>query len=590
MPNRHSSMKIKFLVMTSLCAITPHQAFAQQLVSEWTPSGDSSGGYNDGYSPYGAEPVAPEAQPETRVSRSDRRSDANSGPRVDIAPYLEVQQVLDADLQNGGDVLTYTSLAAGIDASVQTRRAEAQVNVRYERVFGYDKGVDNQDLVSGLGRGSVALAPGFSVEAGGIATRTKVDGRGGGFANSIGNRDNVTQVYSVFGGPSLSTKAGPLEVNASYRAGYTKVESEDVESLPTGQERFVTFDDSTVHSVTASVGMQPGELPIGWSVGGGVTREDASVLDQRYDNKYVRGDITVPVSQEFALVGGIGYEDIEITERSAVLDGNGDPVLDNDGRFVTDSGSPRLVAWQEDGLLWDVGVMWKPSRRTSFSGYVGERYGSETFGANLTYQPNENFAFSASAYDTVSGYGNFLNNAISNLPTSFRSTRNPLSGDIGTCVFGQAGSSCLNGALQTANNAAFRARGVNAAITSKSGSWDTGIAVGYNQNKLLTSNLGAQAQLDGVVDENWFATGYVSKELDARSSIQTNSYVQLFDPGIAGANDVLSSGINAAYYRQITRGLSASIAAGVEAYDQKDFDKEVRGSALIGLRYTFGNR
>ena len=50
--------------------------------------------------------------------------------RHDVVPYLEVQQVVNADL-NGGDTLTYTAVAAGIDASVSTKRAEAQVSYRY---------------------------------------------------------------------------------------------------------------------------------------------------------------------------------------------------------------------------------------------------------------------------------------------------------------------------------------------------------------------------------------------------------------------------------------------------------------------------
>jgi hypothetical protein len=51
--------------------------------------------------------------------------------RTQVVPYLEVQQVLGADL-NGGDVLTYTSVAAGVDARTQTRRVEAQISYRYE--------------------------------------------------------------------------------------------------------------------------------------------------------------------------------------------------------------------------------------------------------------------------------------------------------------------------------------------------------------------------------------------------------------------------------------------------------------------------
>ena len=42
---------------------------------------------------------------------------APAAAKVDVAPYLEVQQVLNADL-NGGDVLTYSSAVAGISGAV----------------------------------------------------------------------------------------------------------------------------------------------------------------------------------------------------------------------------------------------------------------------------------------------------------------------------------------------------------------------------------------------------------------------------------------------------------------------------------------
>ena len=138
-------------------------------------------------------------------------------------------------MKDGGDVLTYSTVAAGVDASVQTRRAEAQVSLRYERLIGYDNGVEDQDIVTGLARGSVALTRNFSLEAGGIAARTRVDGRGAATSNLVGNPDNVTQVYSVYAGPTFATQAGDLSVNAAYRAGYTKVESKAIQGpLPAG--------------------------------------------------------------------------------------------------------------------------------------------------------------------------------------------------------------------------------------------------------------------------------------------------------------------------------------------------------------------
>jgi hypothetical protein len=141
--------------------------------------------------------------------------------------------------------------------------------------------------------------------------------------------------------------------------------------------------------------------------------------------------------------------------------------------------------------------------------------------------------------------------------------------------------------LQTATNAAFRSRGISASVSGKLANWDTGIAVGYDRRKFLTSRIGVQAVLDDVVDQNYYAVAYLGTDIDRQSRFDTNAYFTYTDPGITGATNVLSAGINAAYYRQIFRGLSASAAVGLDSFRQEDFDSELTGSALLGLRYSF---
>lgn len=563
--------KLAMLGGAAFCAPLP--ALAQQLAPEWSTMEEQY--------------AASDGEPQEAAPAESRRGDKRDGPRVAVTPYIEAQQVIVADLQDGGDVLTYSTVAVGVDASVQTRRAEAQVNVRYERIIGYDNNVDDQDIITGLARGSVAVTRVLSLEAGAIAARSRVDGRGAATSNLVGNPDNVTQVYSVYAGPTIATQVGDLSVNAAYRAGYTKVEQRDQGLLPPGQQPIDLFDDSVSHSATASVGMQPGTLPFGWSASVGYSREDAGQLDNRYEGKYARVDVTVPVAPTVALVGGLGYEDIEISERDALRDVNGDPVVGSDGRLLTDPGSPRLVAYREDGLIWDAGVMWRPSSRTSLVAIYGRRYGSDTYTGSFSYNPGRHWAVNVSAYDTVSGFGNMLNDNLANLPTQFRSSRNPLSGDINSCAFGQTGGFCFNNALQTASSAAFRQRGVTASFSGTNGGWDSGFAVGYNRRKFIASSLGGQAQIDGLVDQNYFALVYLGSNLDRQTRFESNVYASYFEPGFSGAGDVLATGANAALYRQILRGLSASAAVGLDSYKQEDFDSELTASALLGLRYSF---
>ncbi|MFH7275437.1 hypothetical protein ACHWGP_28965, partial [Klebsiella pneumoniae] len=72
-----------------------------------------------------------------------------------------------------------------------------------------------------------------------------------------------------------------------------------------------------------------------------------------------------------------------------VVDATGTPVLDRDGRFVTNEASPRRVAYRTDGIYYDAGVVWRPNRRTSVEGHVGRRYGSLSYTGTATYQASD---------------------------------------------------------------------------------------------------------------------------------------------------------------------------------------------------------
>ena len=85
-------------------------------------SGDPASGASD------APTSAPAAEPGRAAKRAEGR---RSQRQIDVSPYLEVGQVLTADLKNGGDVLTYTNVAVGVDAAIVTTRAELAATLRY---------------------------------------------------------------------------------------------------------------------------------------------------------------------------------------------------------------------------------------------------------------------------------------------------------------------------------------------------------------------------------------------------------------------------------------------------------------------------
>ncbi len=561
----HPLSRFQCLLLSTAIVALPSAANAQLLGTDWSdmdapPAATSS-------------PEAPAKSERTR--------------RAEVRPYLEAKQVFIADLDDGGEVLTYSTLAVGIDAGVTERNAEAQVNVRYERLIGYSSRVRDQDNLSGLARGRARLGRNASIEAGGYASRARTDNRAATPGSFLGSQDNVSHVYSVYTGPTFAAQLDDVTVASSMRAGYTKVDNGRSAPLPAGQNSVPSFDDSVSYAAQASVAMRPGRLPVGWAVSAGWNREDASQLDQRIDEKYMRIDATLPVSPTLALVGGVGYENVEVSERDVLRDSSGNPVVTADGRYVTDPASPRLNAYDSDGLIWDAGVLWRPSRRTSLEARYGHRYGSDTYYGSFNYAPSDRLGVNVLVYDSVSGFGNALNRTLAGLPTQFTTIRNPLSGDLGNCAFGNQGSSCFGNNLGALRPAAFRSRGIAASLVTTSGGWDSGIAIGYNRQKFLTSALGALPELDGLVDQNYYVAGYLGRNLDRRSRIETNVYGNLLDPGFALAPDIYNIGANAAYYRQIWRGLSAGAALGIDSVKPEDADGDVSASALLGLRYSF---
>lgn len=532
----------------------------------------------------GAAPEASEAKPAAAAPASTPRQRQS---RTEIAPYLEIGAILTADLKNGGDVLTYSTLAAGVDASIATRRAELAASIRYEHRFGLSAGLADQDVLSGLARGRFEVARGFNLEAGALATRTRADGAGA--ANNVitGNRSNVANVFSVYAGPTVATRVAGLDVGAGYRFGYSKVDIQSAAILPPGVAVSDVFDDSTNHAAWGSVGQRPGDLPFGWQVSGGWEREDASQLDQRFDGKYARADVTVPISPSVALLGGVGYEDIEISQREPLLDGNGVPVRSANGRLVTDPASPRQLAFDIDGLIWDAGVMWQPSRRTSLTAKVGRRYGDTVYTGALTYRPNHAMLLQVGVYDGISSFGRSLSGGLSNLPTQFEIVRNPLDGGIGTCVFGSQGSGCLSSALGSATATQFRNRGLQARLSRTGGGWNLGVGGGYDRRQLLTPAGSVLAPLNGITDENYFAFVSAARQLDRDSDLSGTLTFNYFDNGAPGAADVTAMGAGVTYTRRFWRQLTGTAAATLSSFDQDGFNSELIGSALLGLRYSF---
>ena len=504
-----------------------------------------------------------------------------------VQPYIEVGQVVSAELSPGNDVVTFTQVAVGVDMNVQGRNSGAAVSLRYERNIGYGDDSIDTDTISGVARGTLALVPNtLSLEAGALASRTRIDASGAATANPLVREDAESRFYSAYAGPSLNTRVGDVDVQGVARVGYNRFEVDQALVTPQGQTVDV-FDDSVTYLGQLRAGVRPGEvLPVGVAVTAGGFQEDISNLDQRVRDLYVRGDVTLPLSPSLALVAGAGYEDVEISSRDALRDANGAPVIGADGRFVTDSAAPRRIAFAVDGLLWDVGVLWRPSSRTNLAASVGRRYDSTTYYGTFTYAPSQRSAFALSAYDGVSGFGGLLNNSLAGLDSDFEAIRNPVTGDFGGLVSGTQGQALIGG-LGSARSAAFRGRGVRASYQRQMGRTTAAIGAGYDRRTFIAAAGTVLSPLDGLTDESYYVIGGLTREIGQSANITTNAYVNWFDP--AGANNnVTAMGASAAYNQSITQRLTGRAALAVDYFDSQFTAEDFAfATALVGLRYNF---
>ncbi len=530
------------------------------------------------------------------LAQSDSASGSGQGARrVVVRPYIEATQILTADL-GGGDVLTYTLLAAGVDATVSTARINGQVSYRYERRFAYDDDIGDTDIHSGLARVEAQLTRNVSLEAGGIATRSRSDIRGAAPGVLVGNVSNIAQVYAVYGGPNFAAQAGDVALNANYRLGYTKVETPTFGTAATGGQRLDYYDDSIGHTATASAGFRPGTLlPVGLTASAGFDRETAGQLSQRYQGYFGRGDAVLPVSPYVALTAGLGYERIETSQKDALVDAAGVPVLDRDGRFRTAPGSPRRIAYRTDGLYYDAGVIWRPNRRTSVEARIGERYGSLSFTGTATYQASKDVGVAVNVYDGVQTFGRQLRTGLANLPTSFLAPNQGFAQQFNGCVFGATGAApggCLDDVFQSISTSSYRARGIDAVLVATRGRTTFGGGIGYANRRLFAPRGAPGLVVTGLEDESYYGQLYFARSLSSVSGINATAFVNYFDSQLgggfvtAGDGGVWSYGATGTYYRNFGR-LGTTASLGLYSFKVGDFDSDWSAQALLGARYQF---
>jgi hypothetical protein len=150
------------------------------------------------------------------------------------------------------------------------------------------------------------------------------------------------------------------------------------------------------------------------------------------------------------------------------------------------------------------------------------------------------------------------------------------------------GGSCLGAALGSVRSSTFRARGVMATYSVNLGRLNAGIGGGYDRRRFIGAPGTVLALANGVIDENYWLAGFLSRRIDENSGLRADVRANWFESGSSFDSDATAIGATASYYRNLTRRLSATAAVGIDGVDREaPLTDAWIASALLGLRYSF---
>lgn len=516
-----------------------------------------------------------------------------AGPRrlrVDVGAYVEADVGVSAELGgNGGglddEVLTYTSVAAGVDGQVSTRRVTAGFSYRYERRVELTGDLPDDDSHSGLAAVRAQIVPGLvSVEAGGIATRTGGSGR----AFGVSDREAGTGVYAGYAGPTLTTRAGAVDINVFYRLGYVHVDDDSLASAGAPDGSF----DTTVQLAGASAGVAPGGVGRpGWTVSAGHMSASTSSFDSSFDSQFVRGDVVLPVSPSFAVSAGVGYSRAHAEERDLLRDANGVPIFDAEGNLYPDPNGPMRTTLDSDGVYADAGFVWRPSPRSELQIRAGVTDdGEPTVLGAASFQVGRNFGFSFSIYDNDETFATTLTKNLRNLPDDLEITRDPFTGGLSAgCTFSreQPGRGvCISPLLQSISRVSFRERGGSFLFSGTGRTWSWGGGVTYLRRDTYLPNDPIFADTYAPDEQDLALFASASRPLGHFADLGFDGFVSIFDSEDPN-RDVTTIGGRVSFSRSfLMRRLQLLTAFGFTYRSLFGTDSLV-ADAILGLRYTF---
>ncbi len=525
-----------------------------------------------------------------------------------VTPGVELRQVISNNSRGSGGVTGWLEAAAFMDVEIETNRVQGSGYLRAGRAFKEFGSLEREERYEGsLDLKSELLDDFLFMDFGGIASQYAADPRGFNLISNDADSGNTAQVFSGYVEPRVMQRFGNFaDFEARYRFGAVSADGPNtgLAGLP---EEFGLGTGDTVGALLTDSVTQSGHLvlaspedatsTITWALSGSATHEDLDQLDQKYRSYRGLLDVGVRVTRSLQIVGSAGYEDIENTQDSILFGIDGLPVLDAGGNLQIDPAMPRRTAFAIDGMTWDAGFRWAPSRRTLLEVRGGRRFGDTVFSLNMGHMTRGGTQFTANWQETLNSFSRLLTQSLNGVPIAARQISGGSQFGVPTCVIGvdaSQPSGCAFGLSQAITPATFKLNRGTFSVGHEYDAWSWNVEAFYDQRRYLDSQ---QLQTPGTPqlppsgllgkDQSFGLRSRADLKLSERETLGASAFAARNKFALTTPRKDYNVHAGLSYRRSLSKNLAAT-TSGYLGHTFSEFGGDYTSfTASVGLQYVF---
>jgi hypothetical protein len=417
--------------------------------------------------------------------------------RVKLEPRISVRQTFSDNVSlddRNKDSGFITTIAPGFALTIDGPRIQGSLNYDLNYRVGISAPVFDKFRHSAAGRINAEVLREFLfLESGIVATLLSQDPRGAISTNLDNNNPNINNIFTGFAGPYVRQRLGDV---ASFQGGYrfstTLVDrNQNNAFLGSGDILDATRQlgaNSQTHNLYATLSSGPAFQRFRWNAS--VNYEAENIRDnvqERYRSRTANLGLEYPINRYLSLLGSAGYEKTTSTILETNVTPARDPLTGQDIPGTVRSltiGPNRIENFATDGLVWDAGFRFSPTRRTDITVRGGRRFGDTTFNVTGLKKIGKKSEVSFSYGDSLDSLGRLLTRQLGDITTS-----TALTGRFRTGLFPLSSIDPLTGLFSNGrlavNSGTFRNRSASLSYTFDAQPWTANGSIYVQRRQLL---------------------------------------------------------------------------------------------------------